>query len=185
MAYALDLIFDTETEQTIRRLCDELQSNGIVPVTARQGYRSGIALGVFHQVDVGSARNELRRAVSQGKPFNVTLNGFDAVGGEHPAMFFTLAPSAELTATHEEAQRWLKKVVQSQRPEYLVGRWTPRVLLAEDVTPRNVQDAAYTLSSFPMPVEAQVVGFALVQQNANYMSVTMEGKFEGAFRDRL
>lgn len=185
MAFAFELILDQESDQRIRLMWDEFQRAGIPSYADRAGYRPGIILGMFHQVNVEAARMEIRKFVLQHSAIDIHVADVGQHVEQTISIFGEVEKSPDLAAVHTDAHQFLKKVGMSPRPEYLVANWKPRLMLAEGLGPSHIPQIAPYVAQMGFPFKAVAVGVALTQINPMRLQTIIEGSFEGGhFRDR-
>ncbi|ODR08456.1 hypothetical protein BHQ21_06545 [Mycobacterium sherrisii] len=130
MVHSIELIFDRDTEDAVRRIWDELAGAGI-PSQAPAS-RPHVTLAVAE--NIAADVDDLLRPVSARLPIGALI-GAPLLFGRSDAVFARLlVPSVELLALHAEVHRLCGPfLMPAALPNSLPGQWTAHVTLARRV----------------------------------------------------
>lgn len=184
MPYAVELDFEEPGALAVRALMDKVAAAGLPTLIERAGYRASLPLAVFGQLDTMNMRLEMKRYAMNLKPFELQLTGVGLAGDQMTAGL-TPVMSAELDQAHKLLHNFLRKVVQSPRPEYFVGRWQPVVPLGEAYSPMQAQKLRDLAPDLDLPIRVVVRDACVVNVNPSRVQTVFQVQLETAiFRDR-
>lgn len=138
MAYAVSLLFNSETAEAISARWMRLADAGISRSMLDLGYPPHLTLAVYDALAVGIAAAALDRVFDKMDQMAVTLTGLATFGAGSGVCYAALAPSPELVRLHAAA---VDAVGEPCRPHYQPGRWTPHCTLAVSVSDPDMDRA--------------------------------------------
>jgi 2'-5' RNA ligase len=130
MVHSIELVFDRDTEEAIRRIWGDLAAAGI-PSQAPAS-RPHVTLMVAERIapDVDAPL----RPVAQRLPLNCAVGASLLFGRSNAVLARLIVPTAELLALHAEVHRICGPyLVPDPMPNSLPGQWTAHVTLARRV----------------------------------------------------
>lgn len=138
MAHSIELVFDDETETTIRRIWADLAAAG-VPSQApasRPHVTLAVAQGIDPQVDAALA------TVLGRLPLDCVLGATLIFGRSHGVLARLVVPTLQLLELHARVHRiCAPHLIPGPLPIVLPGRWTGHVTLARRVGPAQLGHA--------------------------------------------
>ena len=130
MVHSIELLFDRETEATIRGLWDALAGAGI-PSQAPAG-RPHVTLAVADRI--AEEADAALRPLAERLPLGCTVGASLLLGRSNAILARLVVPTAELLDFHAEVHRRCgEHLAPAPAPTSLPGQWTPHVTLARRV----------------------------------------------------
>ncbi|WP_102417633.1 2'-5' RNA ligase family protein [Mycobacterium sp. 4858] len=130
MVHSIELLFDGETEATIRGLWEALSGAGI-PGQAPAG-RPHVTLAAADRI-AGEADAALR-PITQRLPLGCAVGASLLLGRSNAILARLIVPTVELLAFHADVHRLCgEHLAPAPAPTSLPGQWTPHVTLARHV----------------------------------------------------
>ncbi len=166
MGLAIELFFDTETEDAVRETWKWLARNEGLPFLHESGSTPHISLAVFDDGDVKTQAAAICDLAKTTRAFPVTLTrvgAFEDVG----VLFVAPDASEELSALH--ARFWMSYPEFGSQPwiHYFPSRWTPHCTLALELRDRSSpwlrRVRSQMAARLDLPRTAQVCRIALVE----------------------
>lgn len=154
MVHSIELVFDAETEATIRRIWGELAAAGIAsPAPAA---RPHVTLAVAERIDRHA--DAPLAAIVDRLPFGCTIGAPLLLGRSHAILARVVVATDELLATHADVAR-LTAPHQAPAPAAHTrpGQWTGHVTLARRVSPAQLSPALRT-GGRPAEITGRFVG---------------------------
>ena len=130
MVHSIELLFDDDTEATIRRIWDDLAAANI-PSQAPAG-RPHVTLAVADRIaeDVDA----LLRPLTDRLPLTCIVGASLLLGRTNAILARLIVPTAGMLGFHAEVHRVCGEHLQPEpAPNSLPGHWTPHVTLARRV----------------------------------------------------
>lgn len=142
MVHSVELLFDADTEATVRRLWDDLTDAGIrsLASSTSPSNRPHVTLSVADHMD--DAVNDALRPLLRRLPFACTI-GAPMLFGSGPFTLVRLViPSTDLLGLQAEVNDvCLPYMSPNPLPHAEPGHWTAHVTLARRVPPGKLADA--------------------------------------------
>lgn len=130
MVHSIELLFDAETEATIRGLWDALAGAGI-PSQAPAG-RPHVTLAVADRI--AEEADTALRPLTARLPLGCAVGASLLLGRSNAILARLIVPTAELLDFHAEVHRLCgEHLAPAPAPTSLPGLWTPHVTLARRV----------------------------------------------------
>ena len=127
MVHSIELLFDADTEATLRRIWDDLSAADL-PSRIPAG-RPHVTLAVAERIEPDV--DALLRPVAQRLPLECTVGAPLLFGQSNAVLARLVVPSADLLALHAEVHRICgPHLVPEPLPHSLPGQWTAHVTLA-------------------------------------------------------
>jgi hypothetical protein len=130
MVHSIELLFDPDTEATLRRMWDDLSVADLAGRTPAG--RPHVTLAVAERIEPDV--DALLRPVAQRLPLGCIVGAPLLFGQSHAILARLVVPSADLLALHAEVHRICgPHLVPGPLPNSLPGQWTAHVTLARRV----------------------------------------------------
>ena len=130
MVHSIELLFDPDTEATIRDIWDALASAGI-PSQAPAG-RPHVTLAVADRI--AEEADAQLRPVTERLPLGCAVGASLVLGRSNAILARLIVPTAEVLDLHAEVHRLSgEHLAPAPAPNSLPGHWTPHVTLARRV----------------------------------------------------
>jgi 2'-5' RNA ligase len=142
MVHSVELLFDAETEASVRRLWDDLTDAGVRSLANSKSpsNRPHVTLSVAEDMD--GAVDDALRAVLHRLPFGCTIGAPMLFGREPFTLVRLVVPAAELLALQAEVHGvCLPHMSSGPLPHAEPGQWSPHVTLARRVPSDKLSDA--------------------------------------------
>lgn len=154
MVHSIELLFDPDTEATLRGLWEALAAAGI-PSQAPAG-RPHVTLAVADRID-GEADAALR-PLTERLPLACAVGASLLLGRSSAILARLIVPTTELLDFHAEVHRLCgEHLAPAPAPTSLPGQWTPHVTLARRVGGRALS-RALRIAGRPVLVEGAFAG---------------------------
>jgi 2'-5' RNA ligase len=158
MVHSVELVFDPETEATIRGIWDALAAAGIpsqVPAS-----RPHVTLAVAERID--RAVDEPLAQVTARLPLGCAISAPVLFGRdfsrENVVLARLLVPTAELLDLHAEVHRVVvPHLAPGPKPNSVPGQWTPHVTLGRRVGAAQL-GRALQIANRPAQIDGRVAG---------------------------
>ena len=154
MAHSIELLFDPDTEATLRRMWDDLSAAGI-PVRIPPG-RPHVTVAVAERID--PVVDELLRPVARHLPLPCVIGAPVLFGRANVVLTRLIVPSRELLDLHAEVHRVCEhKLIPAPMANSLPGQWTAHVTLARRVD-IGCLGQALTVTGRPVQLDGRFAG---------------------------
>jgi len=170
MPYVIELLFDPDSEATIRSIWQRITDAGYPSSLDAEGYRPHLTLAVSdaETFDIEGCRARLADFVQRWSPLPVTLNHVGLFQTVENVVFLGVIPSQGLLALHRAAFRLCQQVVTAWRPYYVPDHWTPHVTLSFGLTPEQVLGILALAWEMPLPIHVNARALQLVEVTPTY-----------------
>jgi 2'-5' RNA ligase len=142
MVHSVELLFDEDTEASVREIWDELTNVGVRSLASSTSptNRPHVTLAVAENMD--DAVDDVLHPLLERLPLPCTI-GAPMLFGRGPfTLVRLLVPSAELLALQAEVHEvCLPHMSPGPLPHTEPGQWTPHVTLARRLAPEKLADA--------------------------------------------
>ena len=142
MVHSVELLFDTETESSVRGIWDDLMAIGVRSQAAHTSpsNRPHVTLTVADRMD-DAVTAALRPALAR-LPLHCRIGAPMLFGGRSITLVRLVVPSAELLALQAEVHRiCLPHMADGPLAHAEPGQWTPHVTLARRLVPDQLPQA--------------------------------------------
>lgn len=141
IGYAVELYFDAEGEERIRRLWRGLATVGISDVLEKSGGRPHISLAVFGDVEVGRLQEVVEGFAQELPPLRVNLASVGTFPTPEGVVFLAPVVSRALLALHESFSERLAVHKLVAQPYYRAGRWVPHCTVGQSLASGQITAA--------------------------------------------
>jgi 2'-5' RNA ligase len=163
MGYAIELYFDRQTEQSVRKLRRALAEAGIPPVLDLAGERPHVSLAVFSDVDPDRLLPVVRAAAAGTKAFDVRLSAVGTFATDENVLYLVPVPTPELLAIHQELYRRLAQAGLAPSHYYQPGNWVPHCTVEMNVPAERFSTAVALCKHAFKPVQGQFQEIGVVE----------------------
>jgi 2'-5' RNA ligase len=160
MGVAVELYFDSASEQQLRKLQDRLTSQGIPPILKKLGFRPHVSLASFTDVPPEPVI-PLTQAFAQSiHPFPITLSHIGVFPTTEGVVFLAPTLTDHLARLHHDFHQRLTQAALVADRYYQPDQWTPHCTIATDLATKQVATAIELLvQEFrPGQVECTAIG---------------------------
>ena len=135
MPFAIELMFDSVSDASIRHMGLQLEQNGVPTSFSIKGSSPHFALSVFEEYETTPLLTGLKKVASSTPPLRFQLSSLGTFPGKEGALF--LAPSADpaLLDLHMRVHRLIKGRVQGPWTHYAPGHWFPHCTVGINLSP--------------------------------------------------
>jgi hypothetical protein len=163
MAYGVGLIFDQQTDATIREVWQTLHDRGIVTPLVVPGSLPHISLILSEALRVDEA---LERIAETARTLPRLEIRFSTVGVfTHPdlVLFYGITPTAELIRFHAALKQAYRQCTAALITASQPGVWVPHCSLTGRLDSSQVQDGIMVAAETPLPFVTQHIELAVVE----------------------
>ncbi|PJK21122.1 2'-5' RNA ligase family protein [Mycolicibacterium goodii] len=154
MVHSVELVFDDDTESTVRRIWDELRDAGIPSQAPASRPHATLAVAQHIDTDV----EQILRPLVDGLPLPCRLGATLIFGRSADVLARLLVPTAELLGLQAEVHRaCVPLMTPAPMPHAGPGEWTPHVTLARRIAPARLA-TALRISGRPREIAGTVTG---------------------------
>lgn len=154
MVHSIELLFDPDTEATIRGLWDALTGAGIL--SQAPAGRPHVTLAVADRI-AGEADAALR-PLSERLPLDCAVGASLLLGRSNAILARLIVPTAELLDFHAQVHRLCgEHLAPAPAPNSLPGQWTPHVTLARRLGD-SVLSRALRIAGRPPLIDGRFAG---------------------------
>ena len=167
MPFAVELFFDTKTENYIRNAWKAIKKTGISSPLFDAGYRPHVSLGVCSRIDSTAFEAELSFFAERVAPFPLTLSSVGIFPGMEGVIFLGVTVTDYLLDVHAAFHKVFKTHAQEQSEYYAVGKWVPHCTLAFGLSECQIAEAVSICRGIPLPVSTEVKEIGLTEVSPN------------------
>ena len=160
MAHALELLLDPDSEAEIKRVWNQLESEGLPTLATRthRRHRPHVTLAVAERIE--AIRLEDARDRLAASHLDVTLHS-PAVFQRSGVLYLSVVPTLALLRLHQQVHTALADSLVAPWSTYSVGAWVPHCTLAQGLTRDQLARGIDLLHDQPV-VEAHVTGAGIL-----------------------
>jgi 2'-5' RNA ligase len=163
MAYAVEMLFDDDTNAIIMEMWQELKNSKISSYMIRSKSKPHITLSIFDSVDL----NELNQRVEKFSEITSACPiKFDSIGvfpDDTGVVYLQPVVSPELLNIHRSFNLMTNEFDEFKWTHYLPGNWVPHCSMALNITKEKVLQAVSCLLEKFSPFEAQIQSLAVIR----------------------
>ncbi len=159
MVHSVELLFDAETDASVREIWDDLAGAGIRSLAGHRSPTNRPHVTMTVAARMGDEVNEVLRPMLDRLPLPCVIGAPMLFGaGQAVTLVRLVVPSADLLAMHADVHRvCMPYLVKGALPHANPGRWTPHVTLARRV-PLDLLATAVSLPSVSRDIRASAMG---------------------------
>jgi hypothetical protein len=165
MRYAIELVFDSTTDEKLSDLIEGLQGEGIFPTLFQFDERPHLSLSLFEAEDHESLLKVLKRFSKKAQALPLKFENL-GIFQDTGALFFAPAPTQALLRFHQALCRVLRPFLKMNRWEaaeyYRADCLVFHCTLALRLKPRKLLKAIQWVLDQPMPRSFECVALRLV-----------------------
>ena len=163
MPFAVELFFDTVTENKIYNAWNVIQKAGISSPLLDAGYRPHVSLGVCNRIDPNAFEANLSTFAASVAPFPLTLSSVGIFPGTEGVIFLGVTVTEHLLDVHAAFDRIFRTHAQERSEHYGVGNWVPHCTLASGLSERQIAESVSICRGIPLPVSTEVKEIGLME----------------------
>ena len=164
MGYAVELFYDSESEQAVCEIWDGLGASLGQPSLSELGARPHVSLAVYSDgLDTTGFREQLLEFAQSLAPFEFKLINVGTFPGSEGVVFLAPVATRPLLALHARFHQFFSQYDESGMSYYQPGNWVPHCTVAIDLTASEVTEAmAYSREAF-QPITGRFEEIGLVE----------------------
>ncbi len=163
MPYAIVLYFNSDAENHIRRLWEELAAQGISTELPASGIRPHLTLAIYDELSCQPCENQLSRFAAQTAQLRLTSSHLGIFSQPEIVLFLAPTPAQSLLDFHAHIHTQVSSEGQSPWPLYQPGSWVPHITLAMNLTPASLECAVSVCAALPLPLELKATQVGAVE----------------------
>lgn len=163
MPYAVELCFDTLTEERIFDVWNAIHEAGISSSALKASYRPHISLGVCNRLEASAFESELSTFAASIAPFSLSLSSVGIFPGAEGVVFIGVTVTEQLLNIHSAFHKLFKNHAQEQWAYYAVGNWVPHCTIASGLSDQQISEAVAVCRQISLPIPAEVTAVGLVE----------------------
>ncbi len=149
MPFAIELLFDPQTDRSVRRLGLQLEKRKIPTILKAAGTSPHVTLAVFEQFNSARVIPRLARLARRFNPIPFELSSLGNFPGKERALFLAPVVTPVLLKLHGLLHLSLKGLAKGALAYYLPGRWVPHCTLGMGLTQKELNQAFDFLQKTP------------------------------------
>jgi hypothetical protein len=162
MGVAVELYFDTASEQQLRQLQDRLTSHSIPPILAQLGFRPHVSLAGFATTAPEPVIPLVRAFAQSGHPFAITFTHIGVFPTAEGVVFLAPTLTHQLARLHHGFHQQLAQRALMADRYYQVDQWVPHCTIATGLTPRQIATAIQVLAQEFRPLQVQCTAIGVI-----------------------
>lgn len=163
MAFGIQLLFDPESDATLRRLWDVEAEAGLPFPLRDSGNSPHISPAIYDQLDIPGSTALLEALTQTFSLFPLTFSSLGIFPGEKTVIFLAPATNVHLFALHNQLHQVLPRVASSPHIFTLPSHWTPHCTLAKWVPSDLLAQSVTSGLSQPLPLTVAATAIGLVE----------------------
>jgi len=164
-SYVLELLFDPDSETTIRNIWRRISEADLPSSLDAEGYRPHLTLAVSDAIrlDIDRCQERLTQFARAQSSFPITLNHLGLFQTRDNVVFLGVVPSQNLLNLHRVAFGLCQQFTGGWRDYYAPDHWTPHVTLAFNLTPMQAVDILKMAWEIALPIQARAYALQIVE----------------------
>ena len=167
MPFAVELRFDTQTEERIFNVWNAIHEAGINSSVLAAGYRPHISLGVCNGIESSVYEAEFSAFAASIAPFSLSFSSVGIFPGTEGVVFLGVTVTEQLLNIHAAFHKLFKNHAQEQRAYYAVRNWVPHCTIASGLSEHQIAEAVAVCRQISLPISAKVTAVGLVEVSPN------------------
>ena len=163
MAYGIGLVFDPQTEATIRAVWCKLASQGFATPLGRPGCLPHVSLILSETLHVDDLARDLKGLGHSFLQLEVRFSHVGVFTEPEIVLFYGMTPTDRLLRLHADAERIYRRWSSGITPRTQSGVWVPHCTLAGRVEASRLSEAIAAAAVPTLPWVANEVRLAIVQ----------------------
>ena len=139
--YAVEISFEAEFEERVRRLWAKLAEAGVSSLMPDMGARPHISLATFHGIDPEQLRETVEMIAATTAPVPIKFSSVGSFPGDEGVVFLAAVVTPELLALHADFHSRLADTGLAAHPYYRSGSWVPHCTTALEVPEDRIYEA--------------------------------------------
>jgi 2'-5' RNA ligase len=163
MPFAIELLLDGETAETVRRIWRDLAESAVAPVMHESGARPHVTLGVCDGLDVEACSGFLSGFASANPVPSVRFSSIGIFATDPAVVFLAPVVTQDLLDLHDRFHQRFSDLAGSPWAYYLPKQWVPHCTLAIDVPQALVPRAVEVCNTVGLPIDGRCEGIGIVE----------------------
>lgn len=172
MIYAVELFFDSKSENKIQDIWNAFQEQSISTYMMDMGARPHITLGIFHDVDEASFTAKLQSFTSKYAGFSLRFSSLGIFTSPKACLFLAPVITLPLLRMHHDLHTTFSDCDHKGWEYYLPDRWVPHCAMDIALSSVGIEHStSYMMDCFtPFEAEVDAVGLVKVEKPVTYLS---------------
>lgn len=163
MPYAVMLYFDTQIEQTIRKVWQTLAKDNLASSFLDSGIRPHITLAIYEELNCRPCENELVRITSETVSMAIQFTHLGIFTTPEPVVFAAPLSTREILDFHENLHANLASESKNSWDLYKPGKWVPHCTLALNFKIEDLTEIFRCCQALPFPMDVHAVQLGVVE----------------------
>lgn len=138
MPFAIELLFDAESDKKVRRIGAGLEKRGIPTIFSFPGGEPHVALAVFEKCDPFRLNRGLKKIAGSFPKFELRLSSVGSFPGKEGVLFLAPVVTPDLLRLNVLTHNLLEKSAGGVWDYYKPGWWVPHCTLSINLPPRKL-----------------------------------------------
>jgi 2'-5' RNA ligase len=162
MGVAVEVYFDSASEQQVRQLQTRLTSQGIPPILEQLGFRPHVSLAGFAGIPPEPVIPLVRAFAQSIQPFPITFSHLGVFPTAEGVVFLAPTLTQHLSRLHQSFHQQLAQVALVADRYYQPDQWVPHCTIATDLAPRQMATAIQLLVQEFRPLQVQCTAIGVI-----------------------
>jgi 2'-5' RNA ligase len=164
MPYAIHLFFDTETDQAILSIWQEMVDSGVAPYLGVSGNRPHISLALCEEFNQATCQKQMENWSIQAKPFPISFQSLGIFPAPDAVVFTAPVVTQELLALQREVDGMLDGCCKWPEFDYYrPGHWIPHCTLATEFEEKRLSEVLAIAAHLKLPLNGMACGVGVIE----------------------
>ena len=163
MAYGVGLIFDRQTDASIRGVWQKLHDRGMVTPLCLPGSLPHISLILSETLRVDEALERIEETARALPRLEIRFSTLGVFTHPDLVLFYGITPTAELIGFHAALKQAYLQCTTALIPASQPGAWVPHCSLTGRLDSSQVQAGIMVAAGTPLPFVTQYIELAVVE----------------------
>lgn len=168
MACAVEMYFDAEADDVVRRTWRDLADAGVASSMLVPGFRPHVSLGVCETLDVPGFAHWLAQYARVISPVRFTLSTIGSFPGGEGVIFFGATVTRKLLDMHLAFDQIFGEYGGQLWDHYRVDAWVPHCTLGLNLTDSQLAAALPICRRTSLPIQVQVMEIGIVDVSSTH-----------------
>ncbi len=141
MPFAIELLFDSKTDQSVRKIGKLLEKNKIPTILSGEGASPHVTLAVFDKYSRNKIPPLLNHLARQFNPIPFSFSSLGTFPGAERPLFLSPVMTSDLLKLHAHLHRSIKHLMRGALSHYLPGNWVPHCTLGLGLSKEDLMRA--------------------------------------------
>jgi 2'-5' RNA ligase len=149
MPFAIELLFDPQSDESVRKLGNLLEKKRIPTILNAHGASPHVTLAVFEKFTRNRVIPLLTRLAKKFDPIPFSLSSLGSFPGPEKALFLAPVVTPPLIELHQLLHSSLRGIARGAMDYYRPGQWMPHCTLSMGLSSKEVSRAFEYLQGIP------------------------------------